>query len=1176
MSRAALAPPVESTSASKSKSSPASLRVSDPSDVYEAEAERVAETVSKGGRIPGWSLSSSGFGTIQRDPAPGAASSAAAAKPAATQLPDSTAPDVVSNADLGPKLAEAFIGTPTGKQLLQMLQGDPLVHGATDFVTTPAGIVVAGSTALGAVTALAATHKSLPLQIPKIPLDKFVPGMSVKIDYEGPLDHPTQASLVVSFEGGEPKSKKDKSAPSASERYRAQTKRIAKRLELGTETGFGAKPGPLPADQQRLADADSQRRLTGIHDPKPFALLDRSLALKTQAQVQGTTNVPAAVVPQTPKIPAGTDELRVQRKAESAGAFSVNPDAVRGTLSSSGRPLDAETRRYMESRIGFDFSKVRLHTDASAAASARALNARAYTVGNDVVFSTGSYAPQTIQGKRLLAHELTHVVQQSGAAREAHPIARTAPRQVQRAIDLPDSVKEKLESYLKRIPGYQLLTVLLGKNPVTGQIVERNATNLAEGVLDLVPGGKDAFKRLQETNAIERTALWIQNEVAKLQFTEDYFLGLLQQAKDSLSWRDIANLEGAAARVVALFKPSFDRLISFARAVFDKVFEFVVDAAMEALGGQAILEVLHKASAAFGTIAKDPAAFLRHLLDALKKGFAQFSGNIVEHLKKGLMEWLFGEVAKSGITIPKTFDTGSIVNLVLQILGLTWAKFKARLVDALGEKAVSVLEKTFDVVKALAGPAGMSTAWKMILENAGNLFETIASKVKDWVVEKIVTLAVTHLAALFNPVGGIIESIRVIYETIKFLLDKAKQIAAVIKTVVNSVSEIASGNIDRAADWIETSLSGTIPLVLRFMAGLIGLGGIGDTIRDIIKAVQAKVDGAIDKVFKIVLEKGRALLDKGKDVLASAVEWWQQKKKLVWGGAEHTLSIEGSEDAPRVMIASSPGVPWSEYLGKQAAPTDPAQKALLEDTKKLAENLEKRLPPSKDDSAKAKAVEERRTWFDTLAANLEKLGFTDASAGNLPASKIEYEQSARPDGGATMATASVLSKNHPEGSEVSDAAPIWTKLGSLTGKKNYVQGHLLNNNLGGEGRRFNLTPISKSANAKHLAQVERSIKRWVNTENKVVSYKVVAVYDGTHKKPSGYQELLKLQTTTTLTDDQKTQLAEFEAEQQLVTRFDYEAQQLVASGTSWVPVKDDPANKEATSLKGQVNHEIAN
>ena len=81
-------------------------------------------------------------------------------------------------------------------------------------------------------------------------------------------------------------------------------------------------------------------------------------------------------------------------------------------LSSPGQPLDAATRSFFEPRFGHDFGQVRIHTDTKAAESARTVNALAYTSGSDVVFATGQYDPVTATGKRLLAHELTHVIQQ--------------------------------------------------------------------------------------------------------------------------------------------------------------------------------------------------------------------------------------------------------------------------------------------------------------------------------------------------------------------------------------------------------------------------------------------------------------------------------------------------------------------------------------------------------------------------------------------------------------------------------------------------------------------------------------------------------------------------------------------------------------------------------------------
>ncbi|HZD49525.1 MAG TPA: DUF4157 domain-containing protein [Silvibacterium sp.] len=112
--------------------------------------------------------------------------------------------------------------------------------------------------------------------------------------------------------------------------------------------------------------------------------------------------------------PAVPPQLRrVGANGDTAGMPNA-PPIVHEALRSPGRPLDRETQAFMEPRFGRDLSNVRIHTGALASASARAIKARAYTAGNQIVWDAGCYAPHTDAGKRLLAHELAHVVQQGG------------------------------------------------------------------------------------------------------------------------------------------------------------------------------------------------------------------------------------------------------------------------------------------------------------------------------------------------------------------------------------------------------------------------------------------------------------------------------------------------------------------------------------------------------------------------------------------------------------------------------------------------------------------------------------------------------------------------------------------------------------------------------------------
>lgn len=105
----------------------------------------------------------------------------------------------------------------------------------------------------------------------------------------------------------------------------------------------------------------------------------------------------------------------VAQRAAASGARSpmTAPPIVQDVLNSPGQPLDAATRSFFESRFGHDFGRVRVHTDERAEQSASAVNAHAYSVGRSIVFGAGQFSPETREGRRLLAHELTHLLQQT-------------------------------------------------------------------------------------------------------------------------------------------------------------------------------------------------------------------------------------------------------------------------------------------------------------------------------------------------------------------------------------------------------------------------------------------------------------------------------------------------------------------------------------------------------------------------------------------------------------------------------------------------------------------------------------------------------------------------------------------------------------------------------------------
>jgi hypothetical protein len=180
----------------------------------------------------------------------------------------------------------------------------------------------------------------------------------------------------------------------------------------------GGIPGPTgkcTACRRRSVQAQSgTRNDTRLSVSKPNDRSERE-AVQIAERVIRMPNGPAR-----PEMLLQAGRQRQPSDNDSIGVNEV-PSIVQETLSSPGQPLDPTTRGFMESRLGYDFSQVRVHINARAAESAQAVNAHAYTVGRDIVFDAGQFMPHRRSGQALLAHELTHVVQQSTFSDRAAP-----------------------------------------------------------------------------------------------------------------------------------------------------------------------------------------------------------------------------------------------------------------------------------------------------------------------------------------------------------------------------------------------------------------------------------------------------------------------------------------------------------------------------------------------------------------------------------------------------------------------------------------------------------------------------------------------------------------------------------------------------------------------------------
>jgi hypothetical protein len=164
----------------------------------------------------------------------------------------------------------------------------------------------------------------------------------------------------------------------------------------GAALSVGAAHSPIEREADRMA-ADAMRI--------PFG---------DSARADGSAGPPAASALSRPRV---SRAVNVQRDTQTNPNARLVPPIVHSALNGQGRPLDPAIRGEMESRFGVDFGGVRVHADGLAADSARAIGARAYTHGGDIVFGTGMYRPGSIPGKTLLAHELAHVLQGGDAIR---------------------------------------------------------------------------------------------------------------------------------------------------------------------------------------------------------------------------------------------------------------------------------------------------------------------------------------------------------------------------------------------------------------------------------------------------------------------------------------------------------------------------------------------------------------------------------------------------------------------------------------------------------------------------------------------------------------------------------------------------------------------------------------
>ncbi|WP_448808455.1 phage tail protein [Agromyces bauzanensis] len=405
---------------------------------------------------------------------------------------------------------------------------------------------------------------------------------------------------------------------------------------------------------------------------------------------------------------------------------------------------------------------------------------------------------------------------------------------------MPDKVNEFYaagrELYLKQMDGVISRVADVGGGDLTAA-----KQRIAKGRADIATYVKSLPKDLQKVGSQAATEIGERFEQLESEVKDKE-----NQVVDTLATKYVEARKGLDERIEALQaenKGLVDKAIGAIKAVINTIREL---AAM-------LRNALARAASVVGDIIGDPVGFLGNLILGIKGGIDKFFANITAHLKKGLLGWLFGQLGDAGIELPDTFDLKGVIKLLASVFGLTWANIRSRIVRQIGEKAMAAVEKGVEIFQVIA-TQGIAGLWDKLVEKIGDIKEMIQQQIEDFVITRIITAGITWLISLLNPAAAFIKACKLIYDVVMFFVNNAERIAQFVNTVIDGVVDIAKGNVSAVIDKIENALSQMVPILIGFIASVLGIGGIGEKIRSIIQALQKPVNKALDFIIKTGLK----------------------------------------------------------------------------------------------------------------------------------------------------------------------------------------------------------------------------------------------------------------------------------------------------------------------------------
>lgn len=459
--------------------------------------------------------------------------------------------------------------------------------------------------------------------------------------------------------------------------------------------------------------------------------------------------------------------------------------------------------------------------------------------------------------------------------------------------------------------GYDLLKAVLGEDPVTGQPVPRNADTLIGGFMKLI-GEEEIWENIKKANAVQRCWTWFQGALNGLMGFVRRIPGEFVAAFKSLEVVDMILVPRAFAKIAMVFGGFLLEFLGWAGKTMWTLLELI----FEVVAPKAI-PYLKKAAGSFKDILKNPIPFVANLVKAGKLGFQKFADNVGAHLKKALIEWLTGSLP--GVYIPTKLDLKEILKFVLSVLGLTWANIRVKLVKAIGETAVKVLETGFKLVTTLI-TEGPAAAWQEIKDQLANLNHMAIGAITNFVVETIVKKAVMKVVSLLIPGGAFLQAIISIYDTILVFIDKLAKIIQVATAFLDSMMDIVAGKLQNAANKVESVLAGLLSLAISFLAGSLGLGKIADKVMEVIKKIRAPIDKALDWLIDFIVKGAKALLGGLKKGARALLGWAKTKAGFADDqGKTHSITVTDQGGGKAQLTIESAPQPARQFLAKYVA-----------------------------------------------------------------------------------------------------------------------------------------------------------------------------------------------------------------------------------------------------------------